>query len=283
MLSPILRRLPILLAIVMAFLAHTARGETTSQTQSGSASPYHDNWQPPKTTRFHTVATAQARPNRFADPWSLSLDATFWLHRRFAIEWQQSYLSRGWLGLEAGVCLPESCRRTWDNAGIAVRWMLADTRAFTLGAVTGYQLDRFFPLRPKILTGLWLRANRGRAWIALDTHLTIGIANRNRGNLDHLYTAIRARWQLSLPRRQRSTLFTVQLRSKIWGRIGLYSETAHIPIGIGIVYSIGSSLEATVEYTFSHAFGKQQDPYRRIAQFSVSWLIERSKQTPVPQ
>lgn len=202
---------------------------------------------------------------RMYEPTSLAPDVWFGVTDDITVGVVHSARALSLVDSGLGWCFRDEthgCAAAYDNLGVDARW------SFVRGELSAAARARFVvrsidPRKPRLAAGGLIRWQRGRFAVTSDPSLSIGLANRARGNRAALDVPL---WLAVQP----TCRWALHLRSGVTGSLETYRDTYEVPIGIGVTVSPHRLVDISAEAAYRRLLGPQNEFKTRQAWIAVT-------------
>jgi hypothetical protein len=219
--------------------------------------------------RFGVEASAVLEMNlstgRSYEPSSLAPDVWFGVTDDVTVGVVHSARALSIVDSGLGYCFRDEahgCAAAYDNLGVDARWSLVRGE-LSAAARARFVVRTFDPWKPRLGAGGLVRWQRGRFAISSDPSLSIGLANRDRGNRAALDVPL---WFAVQP----TCRWALHLRSGVHGSLVTYGDTYEIPMGLGVTVSPHRLVDISAEAAFRRLLGPQNDFKTRAMWIAVT-------------
>jgi hypothetical protein len=213
---------------------------------------------------------ANASKGLFGKPTSLAPDLYYAVSDTLQLGLLHT-LPMGWQTLPgAGLCLSgtnNGCPHVYDNVGVDLMYGLV-FGDFHLSAHSSLYALRIADPRAVMLTlGLTGKLHFGdMVALFFDPQVGIALNDRDTSNKDRLFLPLELQFQVSAP-------VSLKVLSGVTGQLSALGDTYQIPVGLGIVGNLSTSVDLGVRFSFDNLLGKQAAGVSRADTRSLGLLL----------
>jgi hypothetical protein len=169
----------------------------------------------------------------------------------------------------AGICFTgtPNCRKVYDNVGFDLMYGLA-FGDFHFSAHSSLYLTQISdPTLAMLTVGAAGKLHfTDTVGLFFDPQIGIGLSNRDRGNEEQLFVPLELQFQLAP-----ST--SLKFLTGITGHFSNLGDNYEIPVGIGAVYNVSTSMDLGLRFSFDNLLGAERTGVGRADVRSLALLL----------
>lgn len=210
------------------------------------------------------------------EPTSIAPDLRYGVTDRLTLGLTHSFRSQSLLGVGGGVCLTGdgegACPELYSGTSLDVLYATAPSGPVDSAVRMRLTARDYEPLKLSWKLGFLARHRQGRFAIVIDPHVAFGLTNADQGNKTFLNLPV---WfQIQAIRS-----LVPYMRTGIDGVFDGFGETFRVPVGFGLVYSLGR-FDIGAEVSMPKIIGPQNDAKPRLLRVLFTWRPEIVRRRP---
>jgi hypothetical protein len=216
--------------------------------------------------RARLTVELSVESRRIARPISIAPDAWLGVTPRLTIGVIHSSASVDEIGARASLCLHGddlSCDHAYRGSGLDVRWSLREG-PLSIAPRARLIVRDVDPWKPAVTLGALARWTAGRAAIASDPYLRLGLANQDLGNRAALFVPI---WLAVQP----ASGWMIALHTGWDSELATFRDGWHVPVALEGTARVTDRLDVGLAAGFPHLLGPQNNAKARALSLTLEY------------